>query len=97
MASLHQSDLKNDHLPKHLRRRDVTRNVRRKRPRTTAPIGLASAASTVPALLESTNLEKPLSRAIIAASDQEREIRDIDQEMVTVEAPMILTMKIIAI
>jgi hypothetical protein len=31
VASLHQSDLKNDHLPKHLRRRDVTGNVRRKR------------------------------------------------------------------
>ena len=82
VASLHQSDLKNDHLPKHLRRRDVTRNVRRKRPHTTAPIGLASAASTIPAPLESTNLEEPLSRALIAASDQEREIRDIDEEMV---------------
>jgi hypothetical protein len=85
VASLHQSDLKNDHLPKHLRRRDVTRNVRRKRPRTTAPIGLASAASaasTVPAPLESTYLEESLSRALIAASDQEREIRDIDEEMV---------------
>ena len=82
VASLHQLDLKNDHLPKHLRQRDVTRNVRRKRPRTTAPIGLASAASTVPAPLESTYLEEPLSRALIAASDQEREIRDIDEEMV---------------
>jgi hypothetical protein len=28
-ASLHQSDLKNDYLPKHLCQRDVTRNVRR--------------------------------------------------------------------
>jgi hypothetical protein len=65
MTSLHQLDLNNDHLPKHLRRRDVTGNVRRKRPRTTAPIGLASAASTVPAPLESTDLKEPLSRALI--------------------------------
>jgi hypothetical protein len=69
VASLHQLDLKNDYLLKHLRRRDVTRNVCCKRLRTTAPIGLASAASTVPAPLESTYLEEPLSRALIAASD----------------------------
>jgi hypothetical protein len=56
--------------------------VRCKRPRTTAPIGLASAASTVPAPLESTNLEEPLSCALIAASDLEREIREINEEMV---------------
>ena len=68
-ASLYQSDLKNDYLLKHLRRQDVTRNVRRKRLRTTAPIGLASAASTIHAPLESTNLEEPRSCAIIAALD----------------------------
>jgi hypothetical protein len=81
-ASLHQSDLKNDHLPKHLCRRDVTRNVRRKRLRTAAPTGLAGAASTVSAALESTDFEKPHLRALIAAPDQEWEIRDFDQEMV---------------
>ena len=68
-ASLYQSDLKNDYLLKHLRRRDVTRNVRRKRLRTTAPIRLASAASTIHAPLESTNLKEPQSYAIIAALD----------------------------
>jgi len=68
-ASLYQSDLKNDYLLKHLRRRDVTRNVRRKRLRTTAPIRLASAASTIHAPLESTNLKEPQSCAIIAALD----------------------------
>lgn len=82
MTSLYQLDLNNNHLPKHLRRQDVTRNVCCKRPRTTAPIGLASAASTVPTSLESTNLEEPLSCALIAASDLEQEIRDIDEEMV---------------
>jgi hypothetical protein len=56
-ASLHQSDLK-DHLPKQVRRRGAARNVRRKRPRTTAPIRLASAASTVSATLKSTDLEE---------------------------------------
>jgi hypothetical protein len=75
VASLYQSDLKNDHLLKHLRRRDVTRNVCRKRPRTTATIRLAS---TVPAALESIDLKEPLSRTIITASDQEQEIHDID-------------------
>jgi len=41
----------------------------------TAPIGLAS---TVPAALESIDLEEPLLCAIIAASDQEQEICDIN-------------------
>ena len=82
VASLHQSDLKNDHLPRHIRRRDVTRNVRRKRPHTTAPIELASAASTFSAALEPTDLKEHQSRALIAAPDQGWEIRDIDQEMV---------------
>lgn len=80
-VALHRSDLKNNYLPKQRRRRGATRNVCRKRPRTTAPIGLASAASTVSAALESTDLEEAQSRALITAPDQEREIRDIDQEI----------------
>ena len=81
-AFLHQPDLKNDdHLPKHLRRRRVTRNIRRERPRSTAPIGLTGAASLVSAALESTDLEEAQSHTVITAPDQEREIRDMDQEM----------------
>ncbi|KAH6675955.1 hypothetical protein B0J14DRAFT_587704, partial [Halenospora varia] len=82
VASLYQSDLKNDHLPKHLRRRGATRNTHRNRPRTRTPIGLASTASTVSAALESADLEAAQSRALATAPDQERELRDIDLEMV---------------
>jgi hypothetical protein len=48
----------------------------------TAPIRLASATSTIPTPLESTNLEEPLSRALIATLDLEWEIHNIDEEMV---------------
>jgi hypothetical protein len=82
VVSLYQSDLKNNHLSKHLCQQDVTRNVCCKRLYTTASIRLASAASTVPAFLESAYLEEPLSHALIVASDQEQEICDIDKEMV---------------
>jgi hypothetical protein len=83
-ASFHQSDLKNDHPPKQLRRRSATGNVNRKRPRTTAPIRLASTASTVSAALESADLEEAPPHALTAAPvrDQERELCDIDREMV---------------
>jgi hypothetical protein len=57
VASLQQSDLTNDPLPRHRRRRDATRNVRCKRPRTPASTGLASAASTDSAALESNDLK----------------------------------------
>jgi hypothetical protein len=82
VACLQQSDLTNDPLLKHRRRRDATRNVRRKRPRTPASTGLASAASTDSAALESNDLEDHQSIALLTAPSQEREIRDIDQEMV---------------
>jgi hypothetical protein len=82
VTSLHRSVWEIDHLPKQLRRRGATRDVRRKRPRTTAPTRLASTASTVSASLGSTDLEDPKSVALLAAPGQEREIRDIDQEMV---------------
>jgi hypothetical protein len=59
-------------------RRGATGNVRRKRPRTPAPTGLAS---TVSASLTSTDLADPQSAALLAATSREREIRDIDQEM----------------
>jgi hypothetical protein len=45
VAPLQQSDLTNDPLPRHRRRRNVTRIVRRKRARTPAPTGLARDAS----------------------------------------------------
>jgi hypothetical protein len=67
-ASPRESDLKNNHLVKQLRP-GAARNVRCKRPRTTASVGLATTASTASAALESTDLE-------------EWELRDIDQEMV---------------
>jgi hypothetical protein len=66
-ASHHQSDLKNDHLAKQLRR-GATRNVRSKRPRTTASIGLASAARTASASLESSTKLQP--RAQITGPNQ---------------------------
>lgn len=81
-ASLHQSDWEIDHLPKQLRRRGATGNIRRKRPRTPARTGLARTASTVSASLGSTDLEDPQSVALLAAPGQEREIRDIDLEIV---------------
>jgi len=76
-ASLHQSDWEIDQLPKQLRRRGATGTVRRKRPRTPAPAGLASTASTVSASLRSTDLEDPQSVALLAAPGQEREIREM--------------------
>ncbi|KAF4633077.1 hypothetical protein G7Y89_g5046 [Cudoniella acicularis] len=82
VASLQQLDLTNDHLPKHLRRRGATRNTHRKRPRITTPIGLATTASTVSAVLESADLEAAQSRALATAPDQERELRNIDLEIV---------------
>lgn len=45
VASLQQSDLTNDPLPRHRRRRDATRNFGCKRPRPPAPTGLASYGS----------------------------------------------------
>jgi hypothetical protein len=83
-ASLHQSDLKNDHLPKQFRRRSATGNVRRKRPRTAAPIRLASTASTASAAPGSADLEAAQRCALTTApvQDREREFRDIDLEMV---------------
>lgn len=57
-------------------------NVHYNPPRTTTgPIGVAGAASTISAALESTDLLEAQSHAVITASDQEREIRDIDWEM----------------
>lgn len=79
---LQQSDLTNDPLSRHRHGRDAARNFGRKRPRTTAPTGLASAASNVSDALESNDLEEPQSVALLAAPGQERKIRDIDQEMV---------------
>jgi hypothetical protein len=80
-ASLCQSDGEIGHLPKQLRQRGATGDARRKRPRTPAPTGLASTASTVSASLGSADLEDPQSVALTAALGQERRIHDIDQEM----------------
>jgi hypothetical protein len=81
-TSLHQSDLK-DHLQEQLRR-SPTGNVGRKRPYMTAPIRLANTASTVSAALGSADLEEAQPNALTAApvEDQERELRDINLEMV---------------
>jgi hypothetical protein len=59
----------------------ATGNVCRKRPRTSAPTRLANTASTISALLASTDLEGPQLVPLLAAPGQEREIRDVDQEM----------------
>ncbi|RDL30225.1 uncharacterized protein BP5553_10503 [Venustampulla echinocandica] len=67
---------------RHRRRRDTTRNSYRKRPRTPAPTGLASAVSTVSAALESNDRKDPQSVALLAAPGPEQETRDIDQEIV---------------
>jgi hypothetical protein len=79
-VSPHQSDL-NGHLPKRFRR-GTTRNDRRKRPRTIAPVRLATTVSTASAAPESADLEEPLSRVQITAPDEEWELRDTDQKMV---------------
>ena len=67
-ASPHQSDLKNGYLAKKLHR-GATRNVRSKRPRITASIGLAGTARTASASLESSPSPQP--RAQITGPDQE--------------------------
>ena len=66
-----QPDLKNDHLRKHRRRRGATRNIRRKRPRTTAHIRLASTGGTASAALESSYLDEAQPCTQITAPDQE--------------------------
>jgi hypothetical protein len=80
VASLQQSDLTNDPLPKHRYRQDATRNIYRKRSRTPATTRPASTVSTA---LESTELEEHQSHALATALGEERKIRDIDQEMVS--------------
>lgn len=80
-ASPHQSHLKNDHLPKQLRR-GATRNYRRNRSRTIAPIRLATTASTASAAPESTDLKEAQLRDQITAPYDQWEVRDIDQEVV---------------
>jgi hypothetical protein len=59
VVSLYQSDLKNNYLPKYLCQQDITGNICCKYLYTTALIGLASTASTVSAVLESTDFKKP--------------------------------------
>jgi hypothetical protein len=74
--------LKNDHLSKYFHRQDVTRNICCKHLRTTAPIRLASTASIISTILESTNLKEPQSHALIAALDHEWEIGNINKKIV---------------
>lgn len=68
-ASLHPSDSENNQLRKQLCGRGAARNVYLKRPRAAAPFGLASTASTQ-------------SRPLVTAPSPERELCDINQEMV---------------
>jgi hypothetical protein len=81
MVSLEQSDLTNGPLPRYRRRRDDTKNARRKRLRMRAPTGPARTASPVSAALESNDFEHTQSVARLVAPANEREIRDIDHEM----------------
>lgn len=81
MASLQQSDLTNGPLPRHRRRRDDTKNVRRKGLRMRVPTGPARTASPASAALESKDFERTQSAARLVAPAKEREIRDIDYEM----------------
>lgn len=81
-ASLHRSDSKNDHLRKQIRRRGTTGNVHYKRTRTPAPTRLASISSTVCAAPGSADVEQAQPRALTAAPVQERDLRDIELEMV---------------
>lgn len=81
-ASHHESDSTNDLLPRHRRRRDATKNVCRKRlpmPSLTQPPGTASSVS---AALESNDFKHTRSDALLATPAKEREIRDINHEMV---------------
>jgi len=80
-VSLQQSDLTNSPLPRHRRRRDNTKNVRRKRLHMPSPTGPASTTSPVSTPLESNDFEHTQSVAQLAALAKEREIRDIDHEM----------------
>ncbi|KAH8585426.1 hypothetical protein B0O99DRAFT_679405 [Bisporella sp. PMI_857] len=52
VAPPQKTDWTRDSLRKYHHRRDATKSVHRKRPRTTAPTGLASAAATVSAALQ---------------------------------------------
>ncbi|PVH69523.1 hypothetical protein DL98DRAFT_598588 [Cadophora sp. DSE1049] len=81
-ASHHQSDLTNDLLPRHRRRRDDTKNVRRKRLRMPSLTRPPSTASPDSAAVESNDFEYSQSVALLVAPAKEREIRDVDHEMV---------------
>jgi len=70
-ASLHPSDLENDHLPKQRRQRGATRNVHRKHPRTTASTRLASTGGTPSAALEFSDLDEAQPGTQITTPGQE--------------------------
>lgn len=80
-VSPHQSDLKNDHVLKRLRR-GAARNDRCKRPRTMAPTRLATTTSPASAASESTDLEEAQCHTEITPPDKEWELRVTDQEMI---------------
>ena len=81
-ASLHQSDQEIEHLLKQLRRQGATKNVFYMRPCTPALTQLASTAGTASTTLGSADLEDPQLVALLAATGQEREFCDINQEIV---------------
>jgi len=81
-ASHDQSDLTNDLLPRHRRRRDDTKSVRRKRLRMPSLTRPPITASPVSAALESNDFEHTQPVALLAAPAKEREIRDVDHEIV---------------
>ncbi|XMA19876.1 hypothetical protein WAI453_012667 [Rhynchosporium graminicola] len=81
-ASHHQSYLTNDLSPKHRRRRDDTKNIRRKRLRMASLTGRPSSASPAYDAVETSDFEHTQPVALLAALVGEREIRNIDHEMV---------------
>ena len=81
-VSPQQSDSTDSPLPRHRRRRDDTRNARRKRLRMASAPGPASVTSPVSAALESTDFDYTQSVSRLTTPAKEREIRDIDHEMV---------------
>ncbi|CZT08656.1 uncharacterized protein RAG0_13662 [Rhynchosporium agropyri] len=81
-ASHHQSDLTNDCLPRHRRRRDETENVCRKRLRMPSLTRSPSTTSTISAALDSNDFERTQSVALLMAPAKEREIHDTGYDMV---------------
>ncbi|CZT07721.1 uncharacterized protein RCO7_11211 [Rhynchosporium graminicola] len=82
VASFTQSDMTSYPIPRHHRGRDDTKDVRRKRLRMPSLTRPPSSASSVSAVLETSDFERTQSVALPTAPAKERETHDTDYETV---------------